>query len=669
MFLTLNLNGKISHNMPSFNYSLSSILHISIIGFFLLLSPCRANDTFKFYNCTGNDTFAPNSPYQINLNTLLTSLSATASASGKATGFNTTVVGGANQQDTVYGLFMCSGSANTQQCSECVANATKEITSLCAFKMEALVWFTDCLVRYSSWPFFAAMDEKPMRCVNNKEDYRGEIEEFNEDLKSLMEDLINQASGNLKKRAGNRRSLPGDKVLYGLAQCIPDLSSDNCSKCLEDAVNDLQNSCTKDKIGGRILYPSCMVRYESYIFFSTSLLKGKSKTPYLEIAMIVVAIFILLLIFYCGYRLVSRKKRKINLKDLKVEEEDISNEMKSLQFDLGTIEAATNNFSDEDKIGEGGFGSVHKGKLSNGEEIAVKRLSRNSSQGDIEFKNEALLIAKLQHRNLVRLLGFCTEGEEKILVYEFVQNKSLDYHLFNRKSQRCLTWAERYRIIGGIARGILYLHEDSRLKIIHRDLKPSNILLDSGMNAKISDFGLARIVGLEEREGSTRRIAGTYGYMSPEYAMHGLFSVKSDVFSFGVMVLEIISGKRNAYFQEPNSSGDLLSHAWKLWREERPLALLDPALEETVSETEVIRCIQIGLLCVQENPDDRPTMATIALYFSFSVDLPMPSEPPLFLQGKAKSRVPMEELESMQSVTNSVSLSVSDISRSKSFPR
>ncbi|XP_058001394.1 G-type lectin S-receptor-like serine/threonine-protein kinase At4g27290 isoform X2 [Hevea brasiliensis] len=229
-------------------------------------------------------------------------------------------------------------------------------------------------------------------------------------------------------------------------------------------------------------------------------------------------------------------------------------------FDFSTIANATNNFSFSNLLGQGGFGPVYKGLLEGGVEIAVKRLSKNSSQGLDEFKNEVKCIAKLQHRNLVKLLGYCIELEEKMLIYEYMPNKSLDLYISDDTQRMSLDWTMRFHIISGISRGLLYLHQDSRLRIIHRDLKPSNILLDNEMNPKISDFGMARSFMGNETEANTKRVVGTYGYMSPEYAIDGLFSVKSDVFSFGVLVLEILSGKRNRGFSHPEHQLNLLGH-------------------------------------------------------------------------------------------------------------
>ncbi|XP_050145499.1 G-type lectin S-receptor-like serine/threonine-protein kinase At4g27290 isoform X2 [Malus sylvestris] len=296
-------------------------------------------------------------------------------------------------------------------------------------------------------------------------------------------------------------------------------------------------------------------------------------------------------------------------------------------FDLMTIVSATSNFSIENKLGEGGFGSVFKGTMEDGQAIAVKRLSKNSRQGLNEFKNEVTHIAKLQHRNLVKLLGCCIQEDEMILIYEFMPNKSLDFFIFDQTRRMLLDWPKRFEIINGIARGLLYLHQDSRLRVIHRDLKASNILLGSEFNPKISDFGLARSFGGIETKAETKKVVGTYGYMSPEYAIDGFYSIKSDVYSFGVLVLEIVSGSRNRGFSHPDHKLNLLGHAWMLHTEGRPLELLDASIEDSVTLHEVVRTIHVGLLCVQRNPEDRPSMSVAVLMLGSEGALPPPLKP------------------------------------------
>ncbi|KAK9681718.1 hypothetical protein RND81_10G022700, partial [Saponaria officinalis] len=306
------------------------------------------------------------------------------------------------------------------------------------------------------------------------------------------------------------------------------------------------------------------------------------------------------------------------------------NSAESLQFNFKEIRIATENFSIDNKLGEGGFGAVYKGKLKNVQEIAVKRLSTNSGQGIKEFKTEVLLVAKLQHRNLVRLLGFCLRAREKLLVYELLPNSSLDKVLLDPNKQQSVDWETRYKIIAGIARGLLYLHEDSRLKIIHRDLKSSNILLDQTMEPKISDFGLARLVGADQIQADTNRIVGTYGYMAPEYAMTGRFSVKSDVYSFGVIVLEIVSGHKCNSTAFPFDEESLPQRAWRLWNTDKALQLVDSRLGGNFSSVEVTRCVHIALLCIQEDGNKRPTMAPIVSALSgHPVELAVPTPPQL----------------------------------------
>ncbi|KAK4787944.1 hypothetical protein SAY86_011777 [Trapa natans] len=324
-------------------------------------------------------------------------------------------------------------------------------------------------------------------------------------------------------------------------------------------------------------------------------------------------------------------------------------------MDMEIILESTNYFSDENKLGQGGFGSVYKGKFPGGQEIAVKRLSSSSVQGFEQFKTEVLLIAQLQHRNLVRLLGYCTNQEEKLLIYEYMPNKSLDFFIFDPKRCLRLSWETRMRIILGIARGMLYLHEDSRLIVIHRDLKASNILLDEEMNPKISDFGLARIFEGKQTAGCTDRVIGTYGYMSPEYALEGSFSTKSDVFSFGIVVLEIISGKRNTGFIQTKIARNVLTYAWRLWIEGNAVNLVEPMLEGNFNGEEAVKCIKLALLCVQNDPQDRPTMSNIVSTLNNeNATLPDPKQPAFLIHGDSFFEASSSQVSSMSGQVSSM---------------
>nr|ABB47177.2 Serine/threonine-protein kinase receptor precursor, putative [Oryza sativa Japonica Group] len=338
----------------------------------------------------------------------------------------------------------------------------------------------------------------------------------------------------------------------------------------------------------------------------------------------------------------------------------------SLLFDLATLRKATANFAEVNKLGHGGFGAVYKGFLRDGEEIAVKRLDKASGQGIEQLRNELLLVAKLRHNNLAKLLGVCIKGEEKLLVYEYLPNRSLDTFLFDPEKRGQLIWETRYHIIHGTARGLVYLHEDSHIKIIHRDLKASNVLLDSSMNPKISDFGLARLFDGNKTASVTSHVVGTLGYMAPEYAVLGLLSVKLDVYSFGVLVLEVVTGRRNTdVFGAVEESNNLLSYVWDHWVKGTPLAIVDASLlgdGRGPPESEMLKCIQLGLLCVQENPADRPTMLHILvmLHDVDATSFAAPSKPAFtFVNGGHTTG----------SSSNVAALSLNEVSISEFHPR
>ncbi|XP_041023461.1 cysteine-rich receptor-like protein kinase 10 [Juglans microcarpa x Juglans regia] len=661
--------------MPCWKYPLVFLFLLAIT--FLSLTSESA-PTYSGHSCSNSTFFAANDTFESNLNSVLSSLSSNTTRAG--TGFYNASAG-EDPPDVVFGLSLCRGDVSTAVCQDCVATATKEILRRCPLDKVSIIWYDECLLRYSNQYIFATLDEEPsLVLVNTGIIQEADRERFSQLLSgSTINSLATRASNSQsgKKFATEEEKFNSFQTLYNLVQCTPDLTASDCYRCLQRAILPI---CCGGNQGGRALLPSCTLRYELYPFYNITaaasptlppLAPGGSKMSSLTILAIVIPIAVAVVLLFVGFCFFRRRAlKKYNM----VSKENVGNEIQtieSLQFDWDTIEAATNKFADDNKIGEGGFGVVYKGTLFNGQHIAVKRLSKSSGQGAVEFKNEILVVAKLQHRNLVKLLGFCFEGEEKLLVYEYVTNKSLDYFLFDPAKQGQLDWSRRYKIIEGIARGTLYLHEDSRLRIIHRDLKASNILLDDNMNAKISDFGMAKIFGVDQTQGNTSKIVGTFGYMSPEYAMHGRYSVKSDLFSFGVLVLEIISGQKNRRSYQSDHAEDLLSYAWNQWRSGTPLELLDPALRHSYSRNEVIRCIHIGLLCVQEAPASRPTMATVVLMLnSYSVTLPLPQQPALLHRSRAKLDKPTKELGSDQSSSSqAISGSVNEVSLTEIYPR
>ncbi|KAE8795730.1 putative LRR receptor-like serine/threonine-protein kinase [Hordeum vulgare] len=277
-------------------------------------------------------------------------------------------------------------------------------------------------------------------------------------------------------------------------------------------------------------------------------------------------------------------------------------------FSYGELRSATENFDSSNLLGEGGYGSVYKGKLSDGRVVAVKQLSESSNQGKVQFATEIETISRVQHRNLVKLYGCCLESKTPLLVYECLENGSLDHALFGKGGLN-LDWPRRFEICLGIARGIAYLHEESSVRIVHRDIKASNVLLDADLNPKISDFGLAKLYDGKKTHVSTK-VAGTFGYLAPEYAMRGHMTEKIDVFAFGVVALEIVAGESNHHTTLEEETTYIFEKVWDLYENGNPLDFVDPKLSKFKSE-EVLRVIRVALICTQGSPHRRPSMSRV----------------------------------------------------------
>ncbi|CAK8573782.1 unnamed protein product [Lathyrus sativus] len=571
--------------------------------------------------------------------------------------------------DIVNAIGFCRGDINPSDCRDCLKTSAVLLTDRCAVQKEAIGYYDICTLRYSNKSISGVMDTYTGQYYNIES--KTVVDDvFNQTLYGLLDELKSTAAEGDSRKKFDEKSVKvnelnsNNETIHGMVQCTPDLTKQNCTKCLDLAFGDLSRWCPEMK-GCLYLGPSCSVRYD-IVPFSQSIdtespapqpssqeispktstktfTKGKRRKIRTAIA-IVLAFVVAGIVVVGGCIYFKRRKPRseysaeIEVQETYEDEDEVKagNDLKVgdlLQFDFETIKLATSNFSDANALGQGGFGTVYKGTLD-GHDVAIKRLDNNSKQGETEFKNEVLLTGKLQHRNLVKLLGFCLHRGERLLIYEFVSNKSLDYIIFDPIKRANLNWERRFKIIKDIARGLLYLHEDSRLQIVHRDLKTSNILLDDDMNPKITDFGIARLFAAKQTHGMTSTIIGTYGYMAPEYIKHGEFSIKSDVFSFGVIILEIVCGRRNTKVRDGENIKDLLDNAWENWKTGTSLDIVDSILEQGFNK-EKERCIHVGLLCVQEDIDVRPSMSSVLLMLSStSFPLPEPSEPPFLMQSK-----------------------------------
>eukprot|EP00253_Pinus_taeda_P026691 PITA_26691 len=520
-------------------------------------------------NCgeSGNYTYKNGSAFQVNLNKVLDSLVNNVYASG----FNTSSIQGSNSNSTVYGLVQCRGDLDSSDCRQCASTAKANLVQVCQ-NTSGLIQLDGCFLRYDDHNFYNDIEsrkETPISILCNTGN-SSQPQQFTTAVRALLSNSTAIAQQSPKLFAADSVAAPRNisQTIYSLAQCWRDLSRTSCGSCLTFAVENIFQ-CQSGALGAQVGSQNCYLRYEVYEFFNATVLSpppspppssppGESppassagkKPSVLGISLGVVAATIALIavIILWKWNICSLLKRPEEIYRTGGGEENsilgpsIANPDLIFKYDI--LREATSNFNLANKLGDGGFGSVYKGVLPDGRVVAVKRLYMGTRHADAEFLNEANLISRVQHRNLVKLLGCAVEGSERLLVYEYLENSSLDKFLFDATKRRLLDWKERYEIIVGTARGLAYLHEESQIRVIHRDIKASNILLDDKHKPKIADFGLARFFAEDQSHVSTR-VAGTLGYMAPEYALRGQLTEKADVFSFGVLLLEIISGRKN----------------------------------------------------------------------------------------------------------------------------
>ncbi|KAL9234144.1 hypothetical protein vseg_009046 [Gypsophila vaccaria] len=548
---------------------------------------------FLMNDCSPKEDYISTNDYQNNLGNLLSNLT---SKSSTNTFYNFTSVENTNK---VYGLFLCNTLYIDQVCHDCVTSAATQTGQICPSSANATMWYSSCLLRYSNRDIFAKNDDSVYyNILGGPKKYQ----QYHQRLSDSFISLVNMATTkNSSSTSSTISAYVTNHIVAGTyVECTPDIGPSECSHCLQTALGRLGFDGSQT---GMVLQQSCRLSY----FFSDSTPNSQGKELYVAVSVIVVAIAMAsigLNVYIC------LESKKIDISPAGLNELE---SMEHLRFDFAAIKQATSNFSEANKLGQGGFGVVYMGILPDEKTVAIKRLSNSSNQGIKEFTTEACLTARLQHRNLVKLFGFCLEKQEMLLVYEYMPNKSLDRLLCDPKRRVNLKWKTRYKIIVGLARGLSYLHDDSEPQIIHRDLKPSNILLDEDMNPRVADFGIAKSFGADQTQADTSRVIGTLGYMPPEYLANGRYSAKADIFSYGVILLEIVSGLRNDSSYSDVNAENLLSYAWGLWNEGNHLKLVDTALESDFSKGEVERCIHIGLLCVQKDPAKRPDITSILL--------------------------------------------------------
>ncbi|XP_012442946.1 cold-responsive protein kinase 1 isoform X2 [Gossypium raimondii] len=573
----------------------------------------------------------------------------------------------ATGSDPVYAMVQCRNYMSRNDCISCFSTASSQIRN-CSAANGARVIFDGCFLRYESNMFYQESTQ-----VGNLGICGGSTASqqnvFGTTVERLLGDLVKATPKIDSFFAASREEVGGvngNVTAYGVAQCMETIDEKGCMECLKVALANIQR-CPPDS-DGRAVDTGCFLRYSDSPFFGANytidlkpFLKTRNTTKRDALIGGLVGgggllLLITLLLFWV------RKSRN----NMAVPQEDVEAppELQGpLTYTYKELNFATTNFSQQNKLGEGGFGEVYKGILKNGRVVAVKKLAISKSEKvKAEFDTEVKLISNVHHRNLVRLVGCCSKGPELLLVYEFMPNGSLDKHLFG-EGHGSLNWKQRFDIIVGTAKGLAYLHEEFHACIIHRDIKPSNILLDRDLQPKIADFGLVRLLPEDQTHLSTK-FAGTFGYTAPEYAIHGQLSVKVDTYSFGVVVLEIISGLKNNETSLDPTAEFLLKRAWGLYQDNMAMEIVDRSLDpEEYDIDEMQRMIEIAFLCTQSSASLRPTMSEVVTMLR-TVSSLEPRQPtrPAFIESDRRVEIIPQDNRSTSTSSSNATNSISQVS-------
>ncbi|CAI9779360.1 unnamed protein product [Fraxinus pennsylvanica] len=582
-------------------------------------------------------------------------------------GFGKAVVG--SGPDANYGLAQCYGDLSSVDCVLCYAEM-RTILPQCFPSNGGRIFLDGCFMRVQNYSFDQEYTGPNDTAVCGNRTQRTSA--FQNSARQAVVQAVSAAPNN---NGYARAQVPVSRTnesAYVLANCWRTLSANSCRACLQNASASILGCLPRSE--GRALNTGCFVRYSDTNFLNPIPKNGSSRGKVIGIVVAVASAVVVLIVgavigFYIWNRRTIEKKRK-GFSDAEKLVRTLHDS--SLNFKYSTLEKATDSFDEANKLGQGGFGTVYKGVLQDGREIAVKRLFYNNKHRAGDFYNEVNIISSVEHKNLVRLLGCSCSGPESLLVYEFLPNKSLDLFIFDPSKGKALNWEKRFDIIIGTAEGLVCLHENTNTRIIHRDIKASNILLDSRLRAKIADFGLARSFQ-EDKSHISTAIAGTLGYMAPEYLAHGQLTEKADVYSFGVLLLEIVTGRQNNRSKAAEYSDSLISITWNHFQQGTVDKLFDPNLmlhnyHNIDVKNEILRVVHVGLLCTQEIPSLRPSMSkALQMLVKKEEHLPAPTNPPFM------DEMTMELNDSCENPTLPINYgnldSVANISQSIFYPR